>query len=300
MPTRAPRAPRRGATSTPTAIRTCWSASRRPRQAGTGPGSLRLYRNDQGRVQGRDRHGRSDGRVGAPCASRPGSTSMATAISTCSSRSAIAPTRSSATIRRTIHRRRRRRSGSPTRGRRRRRLVRLRRGRRPRPLRRQHGRRRQRASTATTRAAFTDVAEAAGRRLGRPRAARRDRRHRSPLRRRRRRRRPVRSLRGELRAERTLFLNRGGGRFEDVSTAWGIAIDGRYDTCALGDFDNDGRIDLYVNGTVTGGVSYRDYLFRNTGTRFEDVTPPTPAGAACEPRRARGRTSTRDGDEISH
>ena len=72
-----------------------------------------------------------------------------------------------------------------------------------------------------------------------------------------------------------LFLNRGGGRFEDVSVAWGIAGDpaARYDTCAFGDVDNDGRVDLYVNGTVTGGKSYRDYLFRNTGTRFEDVTP---------------------------
>jgi len=70
-----------------------------------------------------------------------------------------------------------------------------------------------------------------------------------------------------------LFLNRGGGRFEDASTAWGVAIDSRYDTCAFGDMDNDGRIDLYVNGTVTGGKSYRDYLFRNTGTAFEDVTP---------------------------
>ena len=70
-----------------------------------------------------------------------------------------------------------------------------------------------------------------------------------------------------------LFLNRGKGVFEDVSAAWGIAIDGRHDTCAFGDMDNDGRIDLYVNGTVTGGKGYRDYLFRNTGTRFEDVTP---------------------------
>ena len=70
-----------------------------------------------------------------------------------------------------------------------------------------------------------------------------------------------------------LFLNRGGGKFADVSEAWGVAIDGRYDTCAFADFDNDGRLDLYVNGTVTGGVSYRDYLFRNTGSRFEDVTP---------------------------
>src|SRR5690606_38428046 len=62
-----------------------------------------------------------------------------------------------------------------------------------------------------------------------------------------------------------LFLNRGGSRFEDVSAAWGVAIDGRYDSCAFADFDNDGRLDVYVNGTVTGGVAYRDYLFRNTG-----------------------------------
>lgn len=70
-----------------------------------------------------------------------------------------------------------------------------------------------------------------------------------------------------------LFLNRGDGRFEDVSAAWGVAIDARYDTCALADFDHDGRVDLYVNGTVTGGTSYRDHLFRNSGSRFEDVTP---------------------------
>jgi hypothetical protein len=50
-------------------------------------------------------------------------------------------------------------------------------------------------------------------------------------------------------------------------------VDGRYDTCAFSDFDHDGRIDLYVNGTVTGGISYPDYLYHNAGTRFEDVTP---------------------------
>ncbi len=70
-----------------------------------------------------------------------------------------------------------------------------------------------------------------------------------------------------------VFLNRGEGRFEDVSAAWGVAIDSRYDSCAFADFDNDGHVDLYVNGTVTGGTSYRDYLFRNTGSKFEDVTP---------------------------
>jgi hypothetical protein len=70
-----------------------------------------------------------------------------------------------------------------------------------------------------------------------------------------------------------LLLNRGGGRFEDVSHAWGIDLDARYDACAFSDFDHDGRLDLYVNGTVTGGISYRDALFRNTGSRFVEVTP---------------------------
>ena len=93
-----------------------------------------------------------------------------------------------------------------------------------------------------------------------------------------------------------LFLNRGGGKFEDVSAAWGVAIDGRYDTCAFTDFDNDGRIDLYVNGTVTGGVSYRDYLFRNTGSRFEDVTPDNVKGLAAD-HGALWADFDRDGDE---
>jgi len=68
-----------------------------------------------------------------------------------------------------------------------------------------------------------------------------------------------------------LLLNRGG-RFEDVSAAWGIDLDARYDACAFADVDHDGRLDLYVNGTVTGGVSYRDFLFLNTGSRYRDVT----------------------------
>jgi hypothetical protein len=69
------------------------------------------------------------------------------------------------------------------------------------------------------------------------------------------------------------FSNRGGGRFEDRAAASGLAIDSRYDACAFADFDHDGRLDLYVNGTVTGGASWQDTLFRNTGSAFEDVTP---------------------------
>ena len=69
------------------------------------------------------------------------------------------------------------------------------------------------------------------------------------------------------------FSNRGKGTFEDRSAAWQIAIDSRYDACAFADFDNDGTLDLYVNGTVTGGASWQDSLFRNTGSAFVDVTP---------------------------
>ena len=69
------------------------------------------------------------------------------------------------------------------------------------------------------------------------------------------------------------FGNRGKGVFEDRSAAWNIALDSRYDTCAFADIDHDGRLDLYVNGTVTGGASWQDSLFRNTGAGFEDVTP---------------------------
>lgn len=71
------------------------------------------------------------------------------------------------------------------------------------------------------------------------------------------------------------FANRGKGAFEDRSAAWNIALDSRYDACAFADFDHDGKLDLYVNGTVTGGASWQDSLFRNTGTAFVDVTPPS-------------------------
>ena len=70
-----------------------------------------------------------------------------------------------------------------------------------------------------------------------------------------------------------LFLGRDGGKFEDASKAWGLSTDGRHDTCVAGDIDNDGREDLYINGTVTGGISYRDYLWRNGGAAFTDATP---------------------------
>ena len=52
-----------------------------------------------------------------------------------------------------------------------------------------------------------------------------------------------------------VFLARAGGKFVDASDAWGTKNSGKHDTCAFADIDNDGRLDVYVNGTVTGGVS---------------------------------------------
>jgi hypothetical protein len=72
-----------------------------------------------------------------------------------------------------------------------------------------------------------------------------------------------------------LFRNPGGpGAWANVAQDEGLATDGHFDTCAWGDFDHDGAADLYVNGTVTGGVSYPDLLFRREGGPFVDVTPP--------------------------
>lgn len=70
-----------------------------------------------------------------------------------------------------------------------------------------------------------------------------------------------------------LFLGKSDGTFIDVSREWGVDIDGRYDACIAGDIDNDGRADLYVNGTITGGVQYPDYVFSNAGAAFLDATP---------------------------
>ncbi len=69
-----------------------------------------------------------------------------------------------------------------------------------------------------------------------------------------------------------LFLKTDTG-WTDASASSGIAVDGRYDSCAPADIDNDGRLDLYINGTVTQGRNWPDYLYRNTGRGFESAMP---------------------------
>lgn len=67
-----------------------------------------------------------------------------------------------------------------------------------------------------------------------------------------------------------LFRNRGDGTFEDVTAASGIVIEGYAMGCCVGDYDNDGRDDLFVTGFG------QNWLFRNETVgaipKFRDVT----------------------------
>jgi hypothetical protein len=66
-----------------------------------------------------------------------------------------------------------------------------------------------------------------------------------------------------------LWRNLGGGRFEDITAAAGVAVADRVGVSAsFADIDNDGDADLYVT-TVRGG----NVLFENAGGgRFRDIT----------------------------
>src|SRR5664280_2743327 len=71
-----------------------------------------------------------------------------------------------------------------------------------------------------------------------------------------------------------LYLNQGDGTFEEVSEKWGIRSHvGKGMGAAMADYDLDGLPDLFV----TNDASY-NFLFRNTGRRFEEVA--FPAGVA--------------------
>lgn len=62
-----------------------------------------------------------------------------------------------------------------------------------------------------------------------------------------------------------LYRNLGNWRFEDVTDKWGARGEGFGMGVAVGDYNNDGRPDLYI--TAFG----RNYLYRNTGSKFTEV-----------------------------
>jgi hypothetical protein len=64
-----------------------------------------------------------------------------------------------------------------------------------------------------------------------------------------------------------LYRNKGDGTFEDVTRQAGLAVESYGIGVAAADYDNDGRVDLFVNALGA------DHLFHNRGDgTFEDVT----------------------------
>jgi FG-GAP-like repeat len=70
-----------------------------------------------------------------------------------------------------------------------------------------------------------------------------------------------------------LYRNDRGRRFVDVTREAGLLFNQHATTPFWGDYDNDGRPDLYVAGFLATETHYPDHLFHNDGGRFTDVLP---------------------------
>ncbi len=62
-----------------------------------------------------------------------------------------------------------------------------------------------------------------------------------------------------------LYRNKGGGAFEDATSAARVAAVGQGQSCAWGDYDNDGFPDVFVAMAITGASGGRSVLYHNNG-----------------------------------
>lgn len=68
------------------------------------------------------------------------------------------------------------------------------------------------------------------------------------------------------------FLYRNdGGRFTEIAAQIGLAGGDKATPSRWGDFDNDGKPDVYVSSYVDQPLNERDFLYHNEGGRFVDV-----------------------------
>jgi hypothetical protein len=70
-----------------------------------------------------------------------------------------------------------------------------------------------------------------------------------------------------------MYRNDRGRRFVDVTASVGLFFEQHATTPSWGDYDNDGRPDLYVAGFLVNVTHYPDHLFHNGGARFEEELP---------------------------
>lgn len=94
----------------------------------------------------------------------------------------------------------------------------------------------------------------------------------------------------------SLFANDGFGKFRDITTGCGLNCDTYGQGCAIGDYDNDGWVDIYVTGIsfkseVTADLGTvrignekvgPNRLFRNCAGHFKDVTSIAKVSGAFE------------------
>ncbi len=84
-----------------------------------------------------------------------------------------------------------------------------------------------------------------------------------------------------------LFINNGNGTFSEVGESWGIAAARRAVGVAVGDYDRDGDLDLFLTVEPGDGGSQFNSLYRNNGNgTFTDIA--AAVGLATAPGESTG------------